>query len=149
MRKVTQVFCLERLASGDTITAKTLLANMVAVSFHPHPPSLPSCSASSQSCLMSTVGCSSEVPHSWTLQDLCELFTYGNGRRNRCFHANELSLRCLQGSQRIDFTQRHLQGWGILPSGAVMNTNPEEKSGTGVYCSDCIHWRQKTGLANL
>jgi hypothetical protein len=31
VRKVTQVFCLERLASGDTITARTLLANIVAV----------------------------------------------------------------------------------------------------------------------
>lgn len=35
VRKVTQVFCLERLASGDTITARTLLANMVAVSKSP------------------------------------------------------------------------------------------------------------------
>ena len=33
VRKVIQVFCLERLAAGDTITAKNLLANMVAVSF--------------------------------------------------------------------------------------------------------------------
>ena len=32
VRKVTQIFCLERLASGDTITARTLLANIVAVS---------------------------------------------------------------------------------------------------------------------
>ena len=31
VRKVTQIFCLERLAAGDTITARTLLANMVAV----------------------------------------------------------------------------------------------------------------------
>ena len=33
VRKVTQIFCLERLASGDTITARTLLANIVAVCF--------------------------------------------------------------------------------------------------------------------
>lgn len=33
VRKVTQIFCLERLASGDTITTRTLLANMVAVRF--------------------------------------------------------------------------------------------------------------------
>ena len=32
VRKITQIFCLERLASGDTITARTLLANIVAVS---------------------------------------------------------------------------------------------------------------------
>ena len=31
VRKVTQIFCLERLASGDTTTARTLLANIVAV----------------------------------------------------------------------------------------------------------------------
>ena len=40
VRKVTQVFCLERLASGDTITAKTLLANMIAVSPNAAPKSL-------------------------------------------------------------------------------------------------------------
>ena len=39
VRKVTQIFCLERLAAGDTITARTLLANMVAVRGPPyHPP---------------------------------------------------------------------------------------------------------------
>ena len=37
MRKVTQIFCLERLAAGDTITACTLLANMVAVNRPPSP----------------------------------------------------------------------------------------------------------------
>lgn len=35
VRKVTQIFCLERLASGDTLTAQTLLANMVAVRTSP------------------------------------------------------------------------------------------------------------------